>query len=274
MDERVEAISHFFLGKPYLLGPLGEGFDGKYDQSPLYRTDAFDCITYVETVLAIALGRTSAEFRTCINHVRYQDGNISYTTRNHFPSLDWNPNNQRQNYLVDITKTIHQQDDQPIYKIAEALIDKPSYYKHLSDNNIHIENINEKQRAERLSLMRLEGEQFHAEIAQLPYLPLSDLFDKEGHENDYLFNQIPNASIIEIVRPNWDLTSSIGTHQNLSHIGFVFKKDGKLIFRDASQLKGAVSDTLLVEYLRRYINHETIKGINIQLILPKNASGC
>src|SRR5688572_7398635 len=43
----------FFLDAPYLLEPLGEGPDGVYSQEPLYRTDRFDCVTYVDTVLAL-----------------------------------------------------------------------------------------------------------------------------------------------------------------------------------------------------------------------------
>ena len=55
LAQRIDAISAQFLGKPYLLGALGEGEQGYYDSSPLYRTDAFDCETYVDTVLALII---------------------------------------------------------------------------------------------------------------------------------------------------------------------------------------------------------------------------
>jgi len=45
MDEGIRVFSALFLNKPYFLGPLGEGQHGKFDQSPLYRTDKFDCQT-------------------------------------------------------------------------------------------------------------------------------------------------------------------------------------------------------------------------------------
>ena len=56
---RLTVISEYFKGRPYVLGNLGEGSQGKYDQEPLYRTDVFDCTTYVETVIALAKANKS-----------------------------------------------------------------------------------------------------------------------------------------------------------------------------------------------------------------------
>ncbi len=55
LPQRVEAISELFLGVPYKLGALGEGPGGEFDRDPLIRFDAFDCTTFVETVMALAL---------------------------------------------------------------------------------------------------------------------------------------------------------------------------------------------------------------------------
>jgi hypothetical protein len=266
-EKKLNYISNYFLGRPYLLGALGEGEAGKYDQFPLYRTDAFDCITYVETVLALTFSTNLNEFQNILPKIRYENGKISYPTRNHFPSVDWNPNNQKQKFLKDITETIYQQNGEKAFRIAEAMIDKPSYYAHLNNDNLRVSTKNELERSNLLNEMKKEGGQFQPVLGKIAYLPLSILFSPSGDANSYIFNQIPNGSIIEIVRPNWDLTKIIGTHQNVSHIGFVFVQNGTLMFRDASFLKGAISNTPLVEYLRKYINQEsTVKGINIQII--------
>ena len=92
-SERLDLISQFFLNKPYVLGALGEGDDARFDQYPLYRTDGFDCITFVETVLAIYSSSDIPSFRKNIRNIRYLEGEVSYTTRKHFPSTDWNPSN-------------------------------------------------------------------------------------------------------------------------------------------------------------------------------------
>src|SRR3990167_6958307 len=103
LSKRLNQISAYFLNQPYENNSLGEGIHGKYDQFPLYRTDAFDCETYVDTVLAIALSDNLTEFKACINLIRYKNGQVAFMTRNHFTSLDWNTNNQQHGILKDIT---------------------------------------------------------------------------------------------------------------------------------------------------------------------------
>ena len=103
--ERIKFFAQAFLGKPYELGALGEGLHGNFDQYPLYRSDAFDCETYVETILALALSQDTDSFQSMLNHIRYDQAKITYITRNHFTSLDWNPHNQQQGLIQDITTT-------------------------------------------------------------------------------------------------------------------------------------------------------------------------
>lgn len=264
--ERLDFISQFFLNKPYILGALGEGDHARFDQCPLYRTDGFDCITYVETVLAIFRSSDIPSFRKNIRNIRYLDGQVSYISRKHFPSTDWNPGNQRQHYLNDITVFIVNQNKTPVYQIASAVIDKPSYYKHLDQSAIRLNANNEQLKAQRLRQLKKIGQNTQATLGTIPYIPLTALYNEAGEANENIFNQIPDGSIIEIVRPNWDLTDKIGTHQNVSHIGFAFRKNGILIFRDASLLKQQISNTPLSDYLKKYLDSPTIKGINIQML--------
>lgn len=73
-----------YLGRTYETDPLGEG--AGYDPDPLMRTDAFDCQTYVETVLACNdAGR--------LGQIRYANGVAEFTARNHFFTADWLKNN-------------------------------------------------------------------------------------------------------------------------------------------------------------------------------------
>lgn len=264
-SERLDFISQFFLNKPYRLGPLGEGEKARFDQYPLYRTDGFDCITYVETVLAIYSSSDVPSFRENIINIRYLEGNVSYISRKHFPSTDWNPSNQRQHYLNDITAFIVDKNNSPVYQIASAVIDKPSFYDHLDQSSIRLKSNNEQLNAQRLQELKKMGGNTQATLGTIPYIPLTALYSTEGKARESVFNQIPDGSIIEIIRPNWDLTDQIGTHQNVSHIGFVFRKNDILIFRDASSLKQKVSNTPLSEYLKKYLESPTIKGINIQI---------
>ena len=51
---RVETICSAFLDTPYDLNPCGEGAAGMIDRRPIARYNLFNCITYAETVLALA----------------------------------------------------------------------------------------------------------------------------------------------------------------------------------------------------------------------------
>ncbi len=268
MATRLDVISAKLLGKPYLLGALGEGDEGRYDQYPLYRMDAFDCETYVDTVLAIAFANNVSTFKQCIRKIRYRNGQVSFIDRNHFASLDWNQNNQKQGFLKDITTTIKDKNNQPVAKIANALINKPAWYQHFTDKNIRLNNTNASEQTKRLDELKNKGRKLKALNASIPYLPLSALFDSSGRANEYLFKQIPNGAIIEIVRPNWDLRKQIGTCLNVSHLGFVFWKHGTLIFRQASSIHNHTVDVSLIDYLRDARKSPTIDGINVQVVLP------
>lgn len=273
MAERIDIVSASFLGKPYVLGALGEGPKGHFDQSPLYRVNGFDCETYVDTVLALALGSNPQSFQQCINRIRYHQGEVSFLTRNHFASLDWNINNQKQGFIKDITQSFRNKNKQPVAKIAVALINKPSWYQHLDLNNIKLTSTSEQEKVQRLAELRSRGSQLPKSEAKIPYLPLSALFDSKGNPDVRLFAQIPDASIIEIVRPNWDLEKQIGTRLNVSHMGFAVWKGETLMFRQASSQENAVIEVPLIEYLDTLRSSPTIKGINVQIIEPQRALG-
>lgn len=103
---------HKFLGAPYINSPLGEGIAP--DSDPLIRFDAFDCTTFVETVLA------NGDIET-LNQIRYKDGKIGFLNRNHFIESDWLVNNSDrvQNVSADYAQT----------KMRSVIIDKRSWFK-------------------------------------------------------------------------------------------------------------------------------------------------
>ena len=276
MATRLDHISQLFLNQPYEGNALGEGADARYDQGPIYRTDAFDCETYVDTVLAIALAPDFSHFTQCIKKIRYANGDVSFTKRNHFASLDWNKNNQRVGILKDITTTLINQKGEPAAFFAKTLINKPEWYKQLDKERIRLPHASPKEQSKRLKALRLEGKHFKVEPVSTPYIPLTALFNQHGKPNQALFDQIPNGAIIEIIRPNWNLTTRIGTRLNISHMGFVFRKEGELRFRHASFVKKKVSDMSFIDYLEQARTSPTIRGINIQIVLPEavDAKNC
>lgn len=98
---RLERISAHLLESPYLGNPLGGGPEVR--ESLVIRFDGFDCVTYVETVLALKGARTADEFSDALRLMRYADGTVAWHRRNHY-MLDWIKNNQRRGIVKNITK--------------------------------------------------------------------------------------------------------------------------------------------------------------------------
>jgi hypothetical protein len=268
MAERINWISNHFAGKVYELGALGEGPKARYDQFPQYRVDAFDCDTFVNTVLSLALADSLESFQQCIKHTRYKDGNITYINRNHFTSIDWNKNNEQRGVLKDITLNIKDKNKQSVAVYAETLINKPAWYAHHDLSAIRVQNKNKEQQEQLLAELKKKGSHLEVTQSKLPYLPFTALFGKDNKPNLYLFSQIPSGAVIEIVRPNWDLRQEEGTALDVSHLGFAIRVNDQLYFRQASSKLGKIVDVLLIEYLKEARNSPTIKGINVQIVVP------
>lgn len=267
MAARIDWISKHFLGAPYLLGSLGEGPLARYDQFPQYRIDAFDCDTYVNTVVALALANSLPSFQQCIKKMRYTYGNVSYIQRTHFTGLDWNQYHQQTGIFKDITPQIKNKQKHSVTKMATALIDKPNWYAYKTINTIRLQNTPPAEQEKRLRELKAKGAKLKVATENVPYIPLTALFPEKDKPDLHLFAQIPNGAIVEIVRPNWNIHDKIGTTLNISHLGFAIWDKNVLYFREASK-DDKVIDIPLIDYLKQTLNNPTIKGINVQIIVP------
>lgn len=101
---RTEAASRALLGRGYLLGPLGEGDSVpggiRGESKPRFRLDSFDCVTYLETSLALARARDTSDLLSRMDSIRYLDGKVDWRWRNHFFEGDWLPRNAARVSLV------------------------------------------------------------------------------------------------------------------------------------------------------------------------------
>jgi cell wall-associated NlpC family hydrolase len=99
LTDRMERISNALLGYPYITGPLN-----KFDETEqlIVNLEAFDCVTFVETVLALALCKAPADFQATLKALRYAAEEISWLERNHY-ATNWVRNNEGKGYLRNIT---------------------------------------------------------------------------------------------------------------------------------------------------------------------------
>ena len=92
------------LGVPYVAGTL----DGNEEEQLIIRTDALDCTTFVETVLALCIADERADrsfdgFKKALTDVRYRDGVLDgYASRLHYFS-DWIRNNEQMGFVKECT---------------------------------------------------------------------------------------------------------------------------------------------------------------------------
>jgi hypothetical protein len=100
LAERIVRISESFLARPYVEGSLGGGVD--LPEKLTASLDAFDCVTYIETVLALGFARTGVEFVDKIREIRYEGGRVDWFHRNHY-MVDWARNNEQLGFLVNVT---------------------------------------------------------------------------------------------------------------------------------------------------------------------------
>lgn len=266
-QDKIAYINQLFFNKPYAFNALGEGELGEFDDNPIYRTDAFDCETYVDTIIALALAKDLPDFTNIIKKVRYKDGNVSFTDRNHFTCLDWNINNQNQKITKDISNDIRDKNNNFITEKAKAYIDKPNWYKNLPITRIRQKNLDEDAKNKKLADLRAKGVNFKKVLSTIDYIPFDKIFSADDEVDMKIIKQIPNGAIVEIIRPNWDLNKIIGTNLNVSHLGFVVWEKNTPYFIHASTDKLIVTKTPFIEYLKKAKESPTIKGINVQIII-------
>jgi hypothetical protein len=100
---RAAAATAPLHGLPYLPSALGEGRGA--DPDPRFRLDAFDCMTFVETAVALGSASSVAEARVALDDVRYS-GPPSIRVRNHEVMSQWLPQNAARGWVADVTAEV------------------------------------------------------------------------------------------------------------------------------------------------------------------------
>jgi hypothetical protein len=103
LEERLLYMSARFVGTPYAHSPLGEG-EG-IDRDPRFRLDRVDCLTFVETSMALALSETPEDVLHVLDSIRYR-GRPDYVARNHLMEAQWLPSNVAKGFLREVTHSL------------------------------------------------------------------------------------------------------------------------------------------------------------------------
>ena len=227
LPERLDRISEALLGVGYSIDPLGEGISP--DTDPFTRYDTFDCLTFVEEVLALA---HSAESHLAAQNrldLRYRSivPRPKYETRNHFMEMQWIPNAIRKGWVTDIT----------------------AQFKGVEQRSRHITHRTWQDWGPSRTF-KMMTDQFPVGEMSVEYIPIHHLKEQ--------ISDIPHGTLLVVVRediptkPLW-----------VTHIGFVFH-GRRTVLRHATKLGNPkVKDTGLQWYLNHISNYKYWKASGV-----------
>lgn len=198
LPARLRVVTEPFLDAPYRLSPLGEG--AGVDPDPLLRFDAFDCTTFVETAMALALADDLAHARRILDQVRYRDGTIDYLARRHFPEAEWIPELTHLGYLEDITRAVGGSE----VRVEEKRLDARVWH-----------------RARHQGMPTLPDERIPSGVFRLDVWPLDQA--RAGAA------RIPPGTILHLVRVDYG-----SVPVRVSHQGIVIERNGQRFLRHAA----------------------------------------
>jgi hypothetical protein len=93
LRDRVQALALKNVGQPYDIYLLGEYPFEIFDEQPLFCLGMSDCVVFSEHTYAMALAHDWKSFFAMLQRIRYKNGVVGYTTRNHYTEADWTVNN-------------------------------------------------------------------------------------------------------------------------------------------------------------------------------------
>ena len=222
-------IGCLLINAPYKTGTL----EGPGKEKLMVNLSAFDCTTFVETVLALTKCATAgklsrSEFRKNLKLIRYRQGNINgYSSRLHY-FTDWLRDNEKKTLLKDVSRQFHAVAQRK--KINYMTINRASYPA--------LKNENEFQKM-RLIEKKLSRKVFH-------------IISKDKVSRQKM--KIENGDVIAFTTKDEGL--------DVAHAGFAIWQGKNLHLLHASSKEGGVviSKKTLVAYLK---SNKKFTGITI-----------
>ncbi|NJR48445.1 MAG: DUF1460 domain-containing protein [Leptolyngbyaceae cyanobacterium CSU_1_3] len=220
MGERMQAIAQQFIGFSY----QGDLLDQSSQETLKISLQQFDCVLFVETVLAMARGisRQDYSIKTFVDSIqeqRYVNGEINgYCSRLHYFS-EWILHNQKQGTITDLTPSLS---GVPLHKTLNFMSSNWQKYPQLAHNS-----------ANRKCIAEMEA---NLDSTSLRYIPHSQIRSQ--------YAALKPGDIVAIATdiPGLDVT----------HTGLVYRSSqGKVGLIHAAPKRGVIVSSDLAHYVGR-----------------------
>lgn len=221
ISDIIITVGKSFIGTEYAAGTLDKNTKS---EKLVIKISGLDCVTFVENTLAISRiiknGRFDIEsYKDELTKIRYRDGEINgYSSRLHY-FTDWIYDNERKGIVADITKSIG---GIPYYKTIDFMSSHADSYKQIAENPDIVDEMKDIEKK----------------------MNRRDLYYIKKSEVDDYYESLQSGDIIA--------TTTNIEGLDVTHTGFIYKKNGKTHFLHASITKGEIiiSKEELKEYLK------------------------
>ncbi|MGV8017833.1 MAG: N-acetylmuramoyl-L-alanine amidase-like domain-containing protein [Ignavibacteria bacterium] len=221
ISDIIFTVGKSFIGTEYVAGTLDKNTKS---EKLVIKISGLDCVTFVENTLAISriIKRGNFDFDSYkdeLTKIRYRDGEINgYSSRLHY-FTDWIYDNEKKGIVADITKSIG---GIPYYKTINFMSSHADSYKQLADNSDIVDEMKDIEKK----------------------MNRRDLYYIKKSEVDDYYESLQSGDIIA--------TTTNIEGLDVTHTGFIYKKNGKTHFLHASITKGEIiiSKEELKEYLK------------------------
>lgn len=217
------------------------------DSAPLI-PERFDCTTYVETVAALARANSPEDIFDELLAIRYREGRGEYLSRNHFPEVDWIPNNERAGVLRDVTREVAGQSGIEAAVVRKA-IDKAGWLAEqvrkggVERSIASVAGVNDDEQHWRGTVE-----------AAVPYIPKGEL--------DKVIARIPDGAVLNLVRQDNPKHPVLVSHQ-----GIIVREGSRVMLRH-STTRGRIRTVELKRYLEQSKRYRSwpVLGFNLNQI--------
>jgi hypothetical protein len=222
LRKRIVHLARKNIGQPYELYLLGEAPYESHDPQPIYCLGKSDCLVFSEHTYAMALSHDWPSFMKMLQRIRYRDGRLGVTTRNHYTEADWNISNR---WLVeDITEKLA--GDKAV--TFEQAIDRKKFFKnrYKLDVDVPIER--------------------HKDV----FIPFEAIDQAKGDLQDGDFVNIVRGTVRKDAPPS-ELSNTFGGNAWVGHVGLiVHADDGRVNLIHSAE--PTVREEPIDEYIARY----------------------